>query len=226
MEKPLMPDGATPMFWIAVAGCFVFWLLAYVLIIRIGFKEKTFGMPIAALCANFIWEILFSHVYAPSFSLIQWGNTAWALFDVAILITVWKYGRADFGDPWVKKHFHLIVVIGLAVAFAVMYPFAGYYKDLKGYYLGWAAALMMSVLFIAMLRRRGSVKGQSFYIALFMFLGNYSAYLWVKYFPNLSFSLGINLQMFLCTGFFNVAYMVMIYRKCREEGINPWKRFW
>jgi len=30
----------------------LFWSVTYILIIRRGFKDKTFGMPMAALCAN------------------------------------------------------------------------------------------------------------------------------------------------------------------------------
>ncbi len=37
----------------------VFWTVAYVAIVRRGFHDKTFGMPIVALSANLTWEILF-----------------------------------------------------------------------------------------------------------------------------------------------------------------------
>lgn len=225
LEKPLMPPGASIQFWISVFCCFVFWLVAYGLIIRIGFKHKTFCMPVAAMCANLVWEVIFSQFIPEKFLLIVLGNTAWALFDIAIFITIWKYGRDDFEDPFVRKHFRTIVVIGLIVASLVEYPFAVEYNDVKGYYLGWAAALMMSILFIAMLLRRGSTRGQSFYIALAMFLGNISAYFWVKYYPGSEFSAPINLYFVLTTGFFNLTYVIMMYKKSLEEGKNPWTDF-
>ena len=38
----------------------IFWSLAYFLIIRQGFKDRTYGMPLAALCANISWEAIFA----------------------------------------------------------------------------------------------------------------------------------------------------------------------
>ncbi len=40
----------------------VFWTLTYLLIIRRGFQDKTYGMPFFALCANISWEFIFSFV--------------------------------------------------------------------------------------------------------------------------------------------------------------------
>ena len=40
----------------------LFWSATYILIIRRGFKYKTFGMPMAALCANISWEAIFAFV--------------------------------------------------------------------------------------------------------------------------------------------------------------------
>jgi hypothetical protein len=224
---PLFPSNQPLHVWLVVIACFVFWLAAYALIIKRGFQDKTFGMPIAALCANFTWEIVFSHLFLPSFQLIRLGNKSWVFLDAAILITALKYGREDFRDPFVRKWFYWLLALGMAVAACVEIPFVKVYGDVHGYFLGWAAALMMSILFIAMLLRRGSVKGQSCYIALFMLLGNVSAYLWCKYFPDTPPLLDprVNLAFLATTGFFNATYLVLLYRKCREQGINPWTRF-
>jgi hypothetical protein len=44
----------------------IFWILAYVCIISKGFKDKTYGMPLIALCANNSWEFIFSFILPPS----------------------------------------------------------------------------------------------------------------------------------------------------------------
>jgi hypothetical protein len=51
----------------------IFWILTYVFIISKGFKDKTFGMPLIALCANISWEFIFSFVfpYGPPQSYIN-----------------------------------------------------------------------------------------------------------------------------------------------------------
>jgi hypothetical protein len=48
------------MFDALMLGSGTFWALAYVLIIRRGFLDETYGMPFVALCANVSWEFIFS----------------------------------------------------------------------------------------------------------------------------------------------------------------------
>jgi hypothetical protein len=38
----------------------IFWSLTYILIIRRGFIDKTYSMPLATLSANISWEAIFS----------------------------------------------------------------------------------------------------------------------------------------------------------------------
>nr|WP_222707310.1 hypothetical protein [Pontibacter qinzhouensis] len=37
----------------------VFWTLAYLLLLRRGYIDKSYGMPMVALCANISWEFIF-----------------------------------------------------------------------------------------------------------------------------------------------------------------------
>ncbi len=182
-DKPFFPPDQPWYVWTVVILCFVFWLLAYALIIRWSFKDKTFGMPIAALIGNIAWEGLFSHYFVPSFWLIQLGNTAWVGLDVLIFIAAWKYGPADFAEPFIKRWLRTIMVVGVVMTCWIEIPFTRVYHDEHGYLLGWAQAFMMAILFIAMLVRRNSLKGQTIYTALAMLLGNIAAYLWCEYFP-------------------------------------------
>jgi hypothetical protein len=220
-----MPSNASLMFWIGVLGCFLFWLVAYVLIIWRGFQDKTFGMPIAALCANIAWEILFSNYYVPDYRLVRFGNALWVLFDIAILIAAWKYGPDDFAQPLMKRFLRPLIVVGIFLSAFLAIPFVEVYQDRQGYLLGWIAAFMMSILFVAMLLRRDSLRGQSFYIGLAMLLGNFSAFLWVKHYPHQVLDPIVNLTFMLATGLFNVIYIILIWEKCRSEGVNPLKRF-
>jgi hypothetical protein len=50
--------------WSLEIGSGIFWTLVYLLIIRLGFRDKTYGMPITALCANISWEFIFSFMNA------------------------------------------------------------------------------------------------------------------------------------------------------------------
>ena len=92
-----------------------------------------------------------------------------------------------------------------------------------GLYTGWGLALMMGVLFIALLTSRDSVQGQSFYIALFMMLGNVGAFLFdIFATPSLP---GLLYVLVVVSLTLNLIYTVMIYRKSQALGLNPWRRW-
>ena len=38
------------------------WLAVYILIVRRSFKDRTYGVPMFAVCANCSWEFIFSFV--------------------------------------------------------------------------------------------------------------------------------------------------------------------
>ena len=183
----------------------IFWLGAYFLVIRIGFKEKIHAMPIAAMCGNISWEIILGvglfpacPVYwadCPS-TFMQIGTLAAAVMDGIIFYTILRYGRQQFHLTWFHRHYHLIVLTAFGVAFLFIYGFMqevftrNIYNAVVdgriprfledglqgGIYTGWGLALMMGLLFIAMNTMRPMMQGQSFYLALFMFLGNLFAF--------------------------------------------------
>src|SRR5690606_33627267 len=74
----------------------VLWGLAYLLIIRRSFMERTFGVPIVAMCANIAWEFIFSFLYPslnPGQRII---NVVWFGLDAVIIYTYLRFGRRDF----------------------------------------------------------------------------------------------------------------------------------
>ena len=69
------------MFDALMLGSGAFWALAYVLIIRRGFLDATYGMPLVALCANVSWEFIFSFVH-PHGPVQRPVNIVWFLLDL------------------------------------------------------------------------------------------------------------------------------------------------
>ncbi|MGE3308382.1 MAG: hypothetical protein AB7O66_00310 [Limisphaerales bacterium] len=226
---PWMPSNASPWFWASVIGCGVFWIAAYVLIIRHGIRERSFGMPLTAMCWNISWEVLFAFVYPPDYLLIRVGNTLWIALDIVILWIAWKHAPADFPEGWPRRVVRPGIVLGLVVATVLQIPMAHEYHDMKGYLTGWMAALMMAILFPALLLRRNSLKGQSLWIAIAMLGGNIWAWVWVKTYPdnppNAVINPAINNLFFIATCSFNALYAVLVHRRAKELQINPWTRF-
>lgn len=206
--------------WSLEIGSGVLWTLVYILIVRVGFRDKTYGMPIAALGANISWEFIFSFIYhhEPPQNYV---NVVWFAFDLAIVYQVVRFGKAVFGRDFPSRLFYPAFSLALMVSFFAILSVTVEFQDWDGKYAAFGQNLMMSVLFIAMLLRRGDASGQSVYIALFKMLGTLlPSILFYLRFPS---SVLLNF-LYVSIFIFDLIYLVMLYAKHRELGIDPWKR--
>ena len=157
------------MFISLMLGSGVLWSLTYLLIIWQGFRDQTYGMPLVALCANLSWEGIFAFVH-PSQSIQRTVNQVWFALDVVILLQLLWYGRREFPDL-APATFYALCGLALATSFAAVLLISAEFNDWGGVYAAFGQNLMMSVLFITMLYRRRSLRGQSRGIALCKLLG-------------------------------------------------------
>ena len=147
-----------------MVGSGVLWTLTYLLIIRQGFLDRTYGMPLVALCANLSWEVTFSFVY-PHDLPQRAVNVVWLSFDLVILLQLLGHGPREFaGLP--RRAFYAMFVLALATSFGAVLAVTLEFGDIDGVYSAFGQNLMMSILFIAMLYSRRSLRGQSVWIAL------------------------------------------------------------
>jgi hypothetical protein len=216
-----------------------FWTVAYALIVRRGAKDRTFGMPLTALAANLSWEVIFLVVtlahraFDARLALIL----PWTLLDVAIVAQCFRYGKDDFADPTIQRTFRAGLAGIIALAACVLLAFVREFEDAIGWYAAFGQNLMMSALFIAMLLRRGSTRGQSVYIALAKLLGTFFAFVlalfwspptlhehWSELLPD-RYTPIAPLLIVLYAGIFalDVLYVGLVLRKSREAGLSPWR---
>lgn len=200
------------------------WAVAYILIIRRGFLEKTYGVPLAALGTNLALELIFFCWIRPpnpdNWAWLWTGiNGIWLALDMVIFTQVLKYGLRE---NWPSCQFFygavvLALVFGTSGVLAVTYQF----KDWEGQYSSFVDNLMMSILFINMLYHRG-IRGQSIYIALSKLVGTLAV--GIMYLAN---DIMAPLQWYLSLSalFFDSLYVVLLYRRIRLAGLNPWTRF-
>jgi hypothetical protein len=146
-----------------LVGSGVLWTLAYLLIIRQGFVDRTYGMPLAALCANISWEFIFAFVY-PHELPQRAVNVVWFSFDLVILAQLLVYGPREFA-ALPRRLFYAAFGLALATAFGAVLTVTLQFDDFDGAYSAFGQNLMMSILFVAMLYSRGSLRGQSVPIA-------------------------------------------------------------
>jgi hypothetical protein len=152
-----------------MVGSGVLWTLTYLLIIRQGFLHRTYGMPLVALCANISWEFIFAFVY-PHDLPQRAVNVVWLSFDVVILVQLILYGPREFATlP--RRLFYAAFALALATAFGAVLTVTLQFDDSDGAYSAFGQNLMMSILFVTMLYSRGSMRGQSVWIAVLKMVG-------------------------------------------------------
>ncbi|MGH6654198.1 MAG: hypothetical protein ACRDVE_03215 [Actinocrinis sp.] len=145
------------------AGAGLCWTLAYLMIIRTGLRERTYGMPIVAFCANISWEFIYGFVH-PSSGVQHVINVIWFLLDCVIGYTVVRFGPEQF--PYLPRRvFFGSLVALLLFAFPAVDLVGAQFDAGAGVYSAFGMNLMMSALFIAMFTARPAGRGQSVGIA-------------------------------------------------------------
>jgi hypothetical protein len=137
----------------------LFWLIAYVLAIVYGFKNRSYAIPAAAVCLNFSWEVLASFEWIAPVLLWHIGAIAWLAVDLIIVYQLYRFGSEQQRIPELKRWWYAIVTAGLLFALAGQHYGAIFDGDPLGFEDAYLINLVMSMLFIAQFfsRRDASV---------------------------------------------------------------------
>lgn len=151
----------------------VAWTIVYLEAIRVGFRDRTYAMPVLALGLNFAWETIYA-VHHARHGISAQGiiNVAWALADAAIVYTYFRFGRREQPAFVTPPMFVAWGVLVFATSYVVQVLFIvqfGYSAAAR--YSAFLQNALMSGLFIAMFAARGGVRGQSLVIAVAKWLG-------------------------------------------------------
>ena len=210
------------MFLLLFSG--IAWTIVYIDGIRVGFKQKTYAIPFWALAINIAWEAIHSILGFASYGVTAQiiVNFAWLLFDIAILVTYFKYGKQHFPKSLKKAPFIALSVFILGLSFIMQYMFVVEFTLVKGAsYAAFIQNVLMSVLFIKMLIDRNSSIGQTKLIAYAKWLGTLA--------PTILFGIiGVNavfggkpnlfiLVFGIICSVFDITYIVMLTKKQKEE---------
>jgi hypothetical protein len=208
------------------------WIAAYALLVKRGFQDRSYGMPLVAMSGNLAWETVFSLVYpigmnSPGRVIIF----VWLILDFLIMLTFFLYGCKYFEADYhlTRLQFYLIGAFSLSSAYALFVTAPPFLLSLPRFsndmfevasFLAYALNLVISVLFVNMVLQRKSVEGQSFYIGLLKWLGTFLVAAWYLLEHNypLIWFLVIQIEIF------DIMYLVLIYRALRKAGVNAWLR--
>ncbi len=163
------------------------WLITYILIIKRAARDRTYGLPLLAICLNFTWELYLAFVcpYSQacreassdclcprSAGLVLWIERAWFLIDIVILYQLLRHGKEAQVIPEVKRHFHLIVILCLVLALIGHATFISYHHDLDGFEDAWFVNITMSGLFVVLALQRRDSRGLSYAAGWTRLIGN------------------------------------------------------
>ena len=193
-------------------GMGLFWIITYILIIKQGFQDKKYGMPMAAICANISWEFIFAFMY-PQNDLQRMITFLWFILDIIIMMQYLRYGHKEYRKLIPSKIFYASFFITLGASFFIILAMMHEFNDIAGIYAAFSQNLMMSGLFIALLLQRGNLSGQSMGIAFCKMLGTvFAAVGFYMYFRTPLITI-----ISLATLFYDGLYIVLIYRLYRKK---------
>ena len=184
------------------------WTIVYIEAIRLGFKYKTYAMPVVALGLNIAWETIYGfHGLTGTISAQSIINLVWAAADVAIVYTFFRFGRAELPNFVTRPLFVGWGIVVFGTSYALQALFIGEFGWTDGArYSAFLQNLLMSGLFIAMLVARRGTRGQSLVIAIAKWLGTLAPTILIGVLGNLPFILWIGL---LCS-LFDLIYIGML----------------
>jgi hypothetical protein len=226
--------------------CVLCWMVAYVLVVYRGFRDRAYGIPMAALAANLSWEFIWSFVLDPYSDLGHVLAIPWFAVDLVIAWQCWTYGGNHVAEPFLRRNFRKVFVAAVAVAFPILYLSFQELHDTQAQYTGSGINLMMSLLFVSMLLNRTDVAGQSMYIAVFKWLGTFFAWIaaglhatttveapWPSSLASFvtetarhgTYPLTPLINTFyLVTFLVDILYAVLLRARLRSAGVPPWRR--
>jgi hypothetical protein len=186
----------------------VAWTVVYVVALRIGFQQKTYAIPAAALALNIAWESIYAaRGLATDLSVQTFVNLVWAAADVLIIYTFLRYGRKELPGFVSRPMFIAWSVLLLATAYILQWVFIvefGWTDASR--YAAFLQNLLMSGLFIAMFVARGGPRGQSVVIAVAKWIGTLAPTIAFGVLAGSPFILGIGI---LCS-VFDLTYLGLL----------------
>ncbi|MER5731645.1 hypothetical protein ABT084_25485 [Streptomyces sp. NPDC002138] len=188
----------------------VAWTIVYAEAIRLGLRQRTYAMPVAALALNFAWETTYAvNEFLGGVSAQGVVNVVWAVADVVIVYTFFRFGRAELPEFVTRPLFAAWGVLVFGSAFAVQWLFLAHFgAHDASRYSAFLQNLLMSGLFIALFAGRGGAHGQSLVIAVAKWLGTLAPTVLFGVIEDAPFILGLGV---LC-GVFDLAYIALLVR--------------
>ncbi|HEV7743081.1 MAG TPA: hypothetical protein VGO65_11755 [Pseudolysinimonas sp.] len=193
------------------------WTIVYIEAIRLGFAQRTYAMPVAALGLNIAWETIYGiHGLTGTIDAQAVINLLWAAADLVIVATFFRFGRSELPKSVTRPLFIAWGLVIFGASYAVQALFVAEFGWMDGArYSAFLQNLLMSGLFIAMLIARRGARGQSMVIAVAKWLGTLAPTILIGVLGGMPFIIGIGL---LCS-VFDLIYIGMLWWATRRPAV-------
>ncbi len=190
----------------------------YVESIRVGLRDKTYAIPVAALALNVAWESTYAvHDLRTSVSIQAFVNLIWALADLAIVFTFFKFGRRELPRFVTRRMFAAWGLLVFGAAYAVQWLFfAKFGAHEAARYSAFLQNAVMSGLFVQMILARRGLRGQTLTIALAKWIGTLAPTILIGIIQGSRFILGLGI---LCSVFDLVYIGLVLWFQKHPEGV-------
>ena len=191
----------------------LFWNAAYIIIIRDGFRNKFFEMPVPAAASNLAWEFVWGFMVITSLgSGFVWGLRGWFFLDIFIVYGILRYGNKQINIPEIKSWFVPLFLVSVVMWIPAFYLFiVDGYDTSMGATSAYMITVIMELLYILFYLSAGS--NQQYYapsVAWLRLIGNafMSVFVFMHY-PQM-----LLLQyMCLLVLVLDIIYLVLLHRK-------------
>lgn len=150
------------------AVCGVLWTASYVLLTLRAFKDRSYGMPIFALCLNITCELIYGFIYPPDpFNTIIFAG--WAVTDVFLFVATARYGKYEWKHaPLVANNLISIMAVSATIALWLQLAFASELIPIIGRQIVWYGTgpvqIVLSLGGVMQLLSRHHTRGHSIHI--------------------------------------------------------------
>ncbi len=198
----------------------VFWVIAYVAVLRGIAKHRVVEIPAAAVACNMAWETTWGLIYRTDLGTIfVWGYRSWFVLDLFIFGFLFLEGAKHIKVPELRTWFRPGLLFSFLAWLTMLYFFVGEgYDTTTGLTSGFIATLLMSALYLLVELAEINAFQFSRLVAWSKLLGNGFASLFCfMVYPNNQFLLSICVITFVL----DVVYLALFRRRVSAAQPSP-----
>ncbi|KAI0183630.1 hypothetical protein EV127DRAFT_376513 [Xylaria flabelliformis] len=159
-------------------GCIIstgiLWTVAYILYIRQATRDKSYGMPLIAVCANIGWELIYGVFHPLSYAEMV-TFIPWFFIDLGIVYTTVQYGAQKWKhSPMIANNLLAILSLGSIFSLLMHWAFIKTCVSVEeaAFWSGFACQNLLGVSSVAQLMSRNETSGHSWTIWLCRWIGS------------------------------------------------------